>query len=94
MASVPDKPVSILVLEPSRELKFRGYLSHDSFLCDPRSDCRGAYSASYWTYAIMHAQFAFSQTEQELSYRKQIARKLRTQYGLNITLWPWSWNLG
>jgi len=47
-------------------------------------------SASRCTYKIGFVQFTFSQTEQELSCRKQIARQLRTQYvegiGLNITL--------
>jgi len=33
---------------------------------------------------IGYVQFAFSQTEQELSYRQQIARQLRTQYADGI----------
>jgi len=31
MAGVPDKPMPILVLEPSRELKFKGHFSHDIY---------------------------------------------------------------
>jgi len=36
------------------------------------------------------------QTQQELSYRKQIARQLRTQYvdGIYRSDYPWPWNLG
>jgi len=30
----------------------------------------------------------------KLSYRKQIARQLRTEYVEGITVTPWPWNLG
>ena len=35
MASAPDKPVSILILEPSRELKFRGCQFTDEIVEGP-----------------------------------------------------------
>jgi len=35
-----------------------------------------------------------SKFKQELSYRKQIARQLRTQYAEGIYDDPWPWNLG
>ena len=50
-------------------------------------------------HAIWHCSKVFTRQtkKQELSYRKQFARQLRTQYvagniGLNIT--PWPWNIG
>jgi len=44
------------------------------------SDRCSASHCSYSPIKIRYVQFAFSQTGQELSYRKQIARQLRTQY--------------
>jgi len=67
------------------------------YLCRHNTDSRN-YSDHCWLCqqrkSRKHKRSSVLWWIQELSYRKQIARKLRTQYvdisiGLNITPWPW-----